>query len=103
MNVNLQLRPFLRLQIGIRLVDEGPVSAQLLPTKIRGGRILYRVVAFCLVVLAGVSGSQIEKLVVRSIITPTEGNAGEARPSDAWWPGQLGRHVYLDRSIAKLR
>src|ERR1700760_2260001 len=103
MNVNLQLRPFLRLQIGIGLVDEGPVSAQLLPTEIRRGRILHRMVALCLVVLAGVSGSQIKELVVGSVITPTEGNAGEAWPSDTWWPDQLGRHVDLDRSIAKLR
>jgi hypothetical protein len=102
-NVNLQLRPFVRLQIGIGLVDEGPVSAQLLPAEIWRGRILHRVVALCLVVLAGVSGSQIEELVVRSVITPTEGNAGEARPSDAWWPDQLGCDVYFDRSIAKLR
>ena len=60
-------------------------------------------VALCLVVLGGVSGPQIEELVARSIVTPTEGNAGEAWPSDAWRTDQLGRNVDLDRSIVKLR
>ena len=96
------MRPPVRIQVGVGLVDPRPASAQLVPAEPGCGAVLHGVIAHRLILGSRVAWTDVDQLVMRRVLPRAERDAQKPGHANARRREDLHRHVGLDRAVLEV-